>query len=292
MENFLNYLKKLIFLHPIILFIENIVFVVLLFIIFNKQLQDDIFINFIYVISAYILVVDVVNIFNIANVLKKHVYSYPIIHKYQTDLEFKAEITLYTTLIVNLIYSCFKAFAGIYYHSIWFGTVALYYIILSIERFVLLHHLQRKEQNSRLAIKKYCLSGYLLLTLTIIIIAMSFYILQGGKIVTYPTYFIYVVAGYTFYSFSIAIVNIFRYRKNANLMYQASKMITLATAFIAIYSLQIAMFAEFSNNYQQQKIMNLLVGIIIFIIVISIAIYMIVHGKKLMYQNSINSKRI
>lgn len=275
----MNGLKQAFYPHIVTLILENIFSAGFLILIFLNQLEHEIFAYCIYTLSAYTFVCDIIRIWNKIRTIRKSLYNISLIHRYQTDLAFKAEITLYLSVSINLIYSCFKAFAGLYYRSLWFGTVSLYYIILTITRFLLLSHIQRKKRNYKSEIQKYCLCGYLLLLLIFTIAGMNMYMIHEEKTSIYPLYFIYVVAGYTFYIFITAIINIVRYKKNDNLLYHASKMITLATAFVSVFSLQTAMFAEFSNNYMQQRTMNILTGTITFVIVMSIAVYMIIHGK-------------
>ena len=281
----MNSLRQVFYPHIVILILENIFSVGFLIFIFLNQLEHEIFAYFIYVLSAYTLVCDIVQMWNKIRTIKKVLYRINSIHRYRTDLAFKAEITLYLSVSINLIYSCFKAFADLYYHSLWFGTVALYYIVLTITRFLLLSHIQRTKRNYKSEIQKYRLCGYLLLFLTVVIAGMNVHMINEENTSVYPLYFIYVVAGYTFYIFISAIINTVRYRKKDNLLYHASKMITLATAFVSVFSLQTAMFAEFSNNYVQQRTMNILTGTMTFVIVMSIAIYMVIHGKILYNTN-------
>src|SRR5699024_10876231 len=137
----------------------------------------------------------------------------------------------------------------------------------SVGRFLLLRDV-RKEKDVRDSLKKYCLCGYLLLILTIAIIGMSIYMIHDGKVSTYPGHIIYAAAGYTFYSFISAVINSFKFRKSLNPLYHASKMITLATALVSVFSLQTVMFAAFGTDISQQRFMNITTGFVIFLIVI------------------------
>lgn len=152
-------------------------------------------------------------------------------------------------------------------------------MILSAERFLLLKHIRRKQRDYIKEYKKYSFCGYLLLILTIALIGMSVYMIHDGKVTVYPGHIIYAAAGYTFYNFITAILNIIKYRKLKNPIYSASKIITLATALISIFSLQTAMFAAFGKDIIQQRQMNLLTGFCIFAIIIAMALFMIMYGK-------------
>lgn len=233
----------------------------------------------IYSFSAYALTINIIWILQKMGNLKRLLDRNALFHKYMTEMDFKAEVSLYLSFGINIFYSVYKAFAGVYYHSVWFGTVAFYYMILSAERFLLLKHIRKNEKDYIKEYKKYSFCGYLLFILTIALIGMSVHMIHKGKVTVYPGHIIYAAAGYTFYNFISAILNIVKYRKLKNPIYSASKIITFATALISIFSLQTAMFAAFGKDAIQQRHMNILTGFVIFSIIIVMALFMIVYGK-------------
>ena len=111
-----------------------------------------------------------------------------LIHRYRTQLNFRAEASLYLSLGINLLYAVYKAGTGIYYRSAWFGMTAFYYLILSTVRFFLLRGVRSKGQNLLRSFQKYRFCGWMLLILTLPIAGMGFYtifeghtaVLQGG----------------------------------------------------------------------------------------------------------------
>lgn len=247
--------------------------------IFANGLNHSALSYLIYPFSAYALTINVIWILQKTGNVKKLLDRNILFHRYMTEMDFKAEVSLYLSFGINIFYSVYKAFAGVYYHSVWFGTVAYYYMILSAERFLLLKHIRRKQRDYIKEYKKYSFCGYLLLILTIALIGMSVYMIHDGKVTVYPGHIIYAAAGYTFYNFITAILNIIKYRKLKNPIYSASKIITLATALISIFSLQTAMFAAFGKDIIQQRQMNILTGFCIFAIIIAMALFMIMYGK-------------
>lgn len=279
MEQVKHISKKIFFPHTRYLYIFTALTIFLLGIIFLNHLKRSIVAYAIYPFTAYTLIVDMIAIAGKFSILKNLLNKSNLYKRYSRNLEFKAEISLYLSLAINLLYSFYKAFAGIFYHSVWFGTVAFYYIILSVERFLLLHHIRKRKISNIAILKRYCLCGYLLLILTIAIIGTNIFMIHEGKTSTYPGYIIYAAAGYTFYSFISAIINSIKYRKAKNPLYHANKMITLATAMVSVFSLQTAMFAEFGNDYTQQRLMNIITGFAVFIIIIGISLFMIIRGK-------------
>lgn len=74
--------------------------------------------------------------------------------RYVKESAFRAEISLYPGLFINLLYAGLKLFSGICYRSVWFGTLAVYYILLAVMRFSLLHHVRTKEAGEENRIRE------------------------------------------------------------------------------------------------------------------------------------------
>lgn len=273
--------KKLLF--PPVWFLVVAVFLsaVLLGAVFANGLNRSAFAMAVYPFSAYTLAVLVAAAIRKAQGLKKVLNRNRFYRRYTADMEFKAMVSLCLSLGISLVYSFYKAFAGVYYHSVWFGTEAAYYMILSTARFSILRQVRQTETDREEALKKYERCGYLLLVLTIVIIGMNIYRIHEGEVTVYPGHIIYAAAGYTFYSFASAIVNIVKYRKAENPLYHASKIIVLATALVSVFSLQTAMFAEFGGDYTQQRTMNIATGFVVYLTVIGLALFMIIRGKRM-----------
>ena len=130
-----------------------------------------------------------------------------LLRRYMTEAEFRTEASLYLPLGLNLLYALYKGAAGLYYRSAWFGSMALYYILLSAERFYLLHHVRdgRRDMGRQLRCYRFC--GCLLLVSTAAILAMGFHTISGGHSIRYPGSMIYAAAAYTFYSLGAAAVS-------------------------------------------------------------------------------------
>lgn len=58
----------------------------------------------------------------------KRIFRIPFVKRYFSEMDFRTEISLYPSLLINLFYAGIKLFSGMRYRSIWFGTLAVYYI--------------------------------------------------------------------------------------------------------------------------------------------------------------------
>lgn len=199
-----------------------------------------------YLASAYALIISVtlaVGFFRLHSP-KKALYSTKIGNKYLTDPHFKNRVSLAFGLAVNLTYIAIKLFSGIFYHSSWFIALAVYYILLAIMRFGLIHPCGSiSEELGR------CRScGFILLAMTIALGGIAVFMVYQNRHFSYPGYLIYAMAAYSFYAVITAIVNIFKTRKFNSPIISAAKSVNLVAALVSILALTTAMIAQFGDD--------------------------------------------
>ena len=93
------------------------------------------------------------------------------------------------------------------------------------------------------------------------------------------------MAAYTFTAFTMAIINIIKYRKYNSPVYSASKSISLAAASVSMMTLTSTLLTAFGDGTMTEtdnKVMLALVGAAVMVFVILMAIYMIVESTKKM----------
>ena len=91
------------------------------------------------------------------------------------------------------------------------------------------------------------------------------------------------MAAYTFTSLTMAIINVFKYRKYNSPVYSASKAISLASACVSMLTLESTMLTTFGGSTMTlitKKIMLGTSGGVISVFIIVMAIYMIVQSSK------------
>lgn len=211
---------------------------------------------------------------------KQKIYAHPLGNRYMTDAAFKVQVSLYISLTINLAYSAFKLTAGVLYSSFWWGAVAVYYIMLSLMRFLLLRYMRTGKEDILYEYKRYRLCGILLLILNLTLTGIIFQMVWQNKGYSYPGTLIFAAAAYTFYTVTSSIVDIVRYRKYKSPVLSASKAIKLAAALVSLLSLETAMLAQFGDDEAFRRIMTALTGAGVCIIVLAMSVIMIVHATK------------
>lgn len=207
--------KKLINPPLHILCVASVVIAGSLAIVFGMNFRRNPLSYIIYVLSAFLLVIWILRLVRAIQSGKKNLMRYRLINRYITDINFKAEISLYISLAINLLYSAYEAISGIVYHSVWFGTVAFYYMVLSVERFSLLNYMHKQSKNKIGIYRRYRFCGMLLIALNIAVCGMTVLVIRTGETATYPGHMIYAVAGYSFYNLISAIINVVTITKKA-----------------------------------------------------------------------------
>lgn len=280
--------KKLLFPPIWLMIILALISAISLVLVFIKGMEESPIAYVIYVVSFYTL--SVICIF-LAMVLpkryrtiKQKVYENPLGNRYMTDVGFKNHVSLYCSLAVNLLYVGTNVFSAIFYRSGWFGIFAVYYIILAIMRFLLVRYINKNKLGEKrlMELERSRLCAIILTTLNLVLSGAVLMILYRNRGFHYNGILIYVMAMYTFYVTTIAIIDLIQYRKYDNPILSTSKVIKMAAALVSMLSLETAMFSQFGEEMspENQRIMIALTGAGVSVVVITMAIYIIVRSTK------------
>ena len=204
--------------------------------------------------------------------IKQRVYKHPLGEKYFTDLTFKVRVSLYTSLAINLVYSVFKLASGIFYSSLWIGAIAVYYILLSIIRFTLLYHMQRKHNAGLIEeYRSYRISAVLMMFINLTLSGIVLNMILTEKTPSVSDVFVITNAAYTFYVLTVSILDLVKYRKYKSPVMSAAKAIRFAQALVSLLSLEASMLVQFGNDEAYRKFMLAISGAGVCIIVLSMS---------------------
>ncbi len=250
-----------------------------------------------YLLSAYALVITITGITGAVRFIQKgiqqnpfarKVLEIPVVGRYLTEDTFRAQVALYQGFLINLFYAGVKLFSGIYYHSVWFGTLAVYYIMIAIMRFSLLHHVHRGRKNKVSEWRRYRLCGIVLLFMNAALAGIVILAVHQNSGFEYPGMLIYIMALYTFYATITAVWNVIKFRRYGSPILSAAKGINLTAAMVSMLSLETAMLTQFgaADDAGFRQMMTALTGAGVCVVVTGMAVYMLVHAtKRLKYEN-------
>ena len=216
--------------------------------------------------------------------IRKRVYDDPLGNRYMTDPEFRTRVSLYLSLGVNLLYVGVNVVSWALYRSWWYVCLAVYYMILSVMRFVLLRYVRghRLGEDRRGELKSAVFCSSVLLTLNFFLSGAVLMMVYQNRGYAYHGILIYVMAMYTFFITTNAIVNLVKYRKLHSPVMTTAKVITFTAALVSMLNLETAMFAAFGQEMSQknQQLMIMLTGAGVSVAVIALAVFMIVRSAK------------
>ena len=200
--------------------------------------------------------------------------------KYVNDLSFRGSVSLYQGMTVNFLYVIFRIAVGIRYASVWFISMAVYYLVLAFLRLSLI--LSHNHKSIIDEIHCYRRTAWLLFLLNLPMGGMILLMVLTNAGYSYPGYVIYLSAMYTFYTTVTSVINLIRFRKLGSPILSAAKVLNFIAALMSILGLQTAMIAQFSTEGENyRKMMNAITGGVVWLSVILTAVYMLYRSKKL-----------
>lgn len=270
---------KLLFPHTFIIFLMfNITLVGLLYIFLN-HLETNVLASCFYAISFYTLVIVCVRIPRIVKRVQNGLHSNKYTHRYLTDQELRINFSMYRGLIINMVFAVFKIVLGLIYHTPWLYAMAGYNTILSLMRFIVVARTKKKglspEEQEKRATQSFLVCGWLMLILNIAISVIIYMVVVLKQTIVYHEIVVIALAAFTFYCFTMAVINVVKYRKK-DMAYSAIKRIDLAKAIVSVFTLQVAMITQFGGEEGfDSGLMNTLTGTAVTIAVNTIAAFMI-----------------
>lgn len=254
--------------------------------IFINGLKKSIIAYIVYIISFY--AVSVISLFLII-VLPKHykkikqkIYDTSLGNRYMTDVIFKVKISLYISLAINMGFSIFKLISSIVYSSLWIGAEAIYYILLSLIRFLLLGFMNAKNNKEDMIAEYRCyrLSAILMLLINLTLSIIVLNMILKNKSYEYSDTFVITSATYTFYMLTVSIIDIIKYRKYKNPILSAAKALRFASTLVSLLSLETIMLMQFGDDESLRTLITAFTGAGIFFIVLGMSVYMITQANK------------
>ncbi len=216
--------------------------------------------------------------------IKQKILANPLGNRYVTDKIFRAKVNLSLSLSINLLYVTINLLSWFLYRSWWFVCLAVYYVILSVMRFLLVRYVRLNDigANRFGELKRSLVCSCIMLLLNFFLSGAVLMVVYQNRGFTYHGILIYVMAMFTFYNATFAIKDMIKYRRFESPVMSTAKGISMAAALVSMLNLETAMFAEFGADMAQadQRLMIILTGAGISITVIIIAVHTIARCAK------------
>ncbi|MBQ8518478.1 MAG: hypothetical protein IJ455_02585 [Agathobacter sp.] len=277
---------SLLFPHTFIVFLLFNLTVVGLIYIFVNHLEENLLAILFYVVAFYTLVVVCARIPEIVKGVKSGLYANKYSYTYLTDKDLRMRISMYRGLLINFCFATFKIILGFIYNSNWLFAMAGYNVILSLMRFVVIFRSQKKglseTEEHRRGLQSYQVCGWLVMLLNIAVSVIMFMVIVQKQTIEYHMIVTIGLAAFTFYCFTMAVINMVKYRERTNPVYAAVKRIDMVKAIVSIFTLQVAMLTSFGGQGEAVDVglMNTMTGLAVTIAINTIGAMMIAGVKK------------
>lgn len=204
----------------------------------------------------------------------------PFINRIRKDYYYRTVTFAIPGLVVSILFGVFNGIIGIISLSPWFGTLAAYYLLLSIMRTATLKYQKKvlrlddtgSTVHREIHLCKSC--GIMLFLMLFVLIGAVVLLItcEDGK--TYPGLTIYAVAAYAFYKITMSIINVVKARRMKTIVLMIIRDIGFVDSCVAILSLQTAMFAAFGDGDTFMiKMMNGATGIVVCCAIFATSLY-------------------
>ena len=237
-----------------------------------------------YVFSFYSLTIVCLRIPQIIEFIKKYKNSNKLLVRYQNDINFRINLSLYLSLVLNIAYSIFQLSLGLYHKSFWFISMSVYYVLLSLMRFYLVNHTKKNKPGEDLLIeyKRYNICGWVMLLMNLIVTAIIFFIIYFDRTFYHHQITTISLAAYAFLTFSLSIYNFIKYRKFNSPVYSAAKSINLVAACVSMMTLTTTMLTTFGGEdvVEYKKLLLTMVGVVVSLFILTISIQIIIFTSK------------
>ena len=224
---------------------------------------------------------------DIREVIKPAIEANPYANRVTTDYRWRTVLFAVPGMVSNIVFAVFNGVMGMIGHSAWFGTLAAYYILLSIMRAGVVRQERniagvkdRRERMSR-ELSVYRRNSIMFIFLAVVLAGAVILLLhaQGGK--DYPGFMIYAVAAYTFYKIIMSTIQVIKVGKRKSPLLSITRRIGYIDACVSILTLQTAMFASFAEGEEEMvQWMNGVTGAVLCLMVLVLGIQGICFAKR------------
>lgn len=238
-----------------------------------------------YLLAFYTLLVWSLKIPHLIKFIQNFKNENAHVKRWRDDPRLRINVSLYGTLLWNTAYALLHLGMGFWHHSFWFCSLAGYYIFLAVMRFFLVRFTSKHKPGEKMReeLLRYRTCGWIFLGMNIMLSLMVFFMVYWNRTFRHHEITTIALAAYTFTAFTVAIINIIKYRKYNSPVYTASKAISLTAAVVSILTLEATMLTTFGDGNMSnltRKIMLGCTGGAVSIFIIIMAIFMIAQSSK------------
>lgn len=201
------------------------------------------------------------------------------------DYPFRTTIVSAVAFAINMIYAAWQGGLAIYYGSVWYTVLFIYYAVFCLVRGFTIAFERRAGKNTGLdklskSLTYYLFTGIMLVLLNIVFAVMLVYMIATGTATRYGVIPAIVAAVYAFYKLCVAIGNAAYAKKYDDYVIRALRNITLVDAVVSMFALEAAMMETFGDGVRGSLFILVVVsGVAAEAVCLAVAVYMMVTSS-------------
>ncbi len=221
---------------------------------------------------------------SVLNFLSNHSLTKRLVSHY----DFRTLILLALSFCLNFAYAVFCAVIAILTRTVWYGSLAAYYIFLTVMRggIVFYHGKARKsralsdEERHLLDVRKYRSTGIMLMLMPLCLSFAIWEMVSNGGAYEYGSLMIYAVAAYTFWKITMSVINLVKAGKSNVVTLMAVRNIGFADSLVSLLALQSALLQAFGDGIGS-GFANAATGTAVCLLTFLTGLYMIINLRKI-----------
>jgi len=247
--------------------------------VFRNGLETWVPSYFLYALSAYCLTALCAKLPAAVQWGKAWLAGHPKMAAFFQTSERKFTRKLYREQIINFAYGSYKIGAGILCGSAWIGCDGIYNFMQAMIQ--LFQILRRKKAGQLLQQwKSYRFCGVLILLMHLTLTGIVFQMINWNRAQELGEILVIITAAFAFYKITTSFIRIAKDRKHRHPVDSSIRMLNLAQAIFAIFSLQASMLHTFGTGESWEHLLNMITGCTVCLLVASMGIYMIRRSNR------------
>ena len=247
--------------------------------VFARGMETQLAAYFLYPLSAYSLIALCVKLPAAIRAGKDWLSRHPKLTSLFKNEELHFKLGLYFEQFINFAYGLFKIASGVLFGSAWIGCDGIYNMAQAlIQPFQILRRKYAKTLVQQWKSYRFC--GALILLMHLTLTGIVFQMVNWNRAEEYGEIMIITTALFAFYKVISSFISIAKDRKHLHPVDSSIRMLNLAQAFFAIFSLQASMFHTFGTGEDWEHWMNMFTGCAVCLSVVSLGIYMIRRANR------------
>lgn len=212
-------------------------------------------------------------------------------------------IVVYTagSLMLNVAYAVYNGVLGLFYGSVWFMILCVYYALLAVMRYMTVSYEKKQDKGVEVLSEVYVMrfTGMMFIVMSVVLMLIELYSMIHDTTRQYAKPVIASIAVYTVIKLVRAIVNLVKVQKHRSPLLSAIRNISLADAGVSAITLirSLSVYITWLNE-NQKLVVSTFSGVVVYLTTLVMGVVMLLRHTDekqsipIMTDNSENESKI